>query len=172
MAKLIPLSLAAGAAASFLKGKKINPAAAAKRAQNAVKLSVDVSEKYSNSAALTPPMGWSSWNLFRNKINENIILETAKALKNSGLAECGYQYVNIDDCWQSSMRDENGELQGDLVTFPSGIKSLAEKVNELGLKLGIYSSNGTLTCEDLPASLGNEAVDAKTFAKWGIEYFK
>ena len=172
MSKLLPLGLAAGAAAYFLKGLRVDPATAARRAANAVKLSVDVSDKYSNGAALTPPMGWSSWNLFRNKINENLIYETAKALKDSGLADCGYRYVNIDDCWQSSMRDENGELQSDLVTFPSGIKNLAERVNELGLKLGIYSSNGTLTCEDLPASLGNEAVDAKTFAKWGIEYFK
>ena len=117
-------------------------------------------------------MGWSSWNLFRNKINEDLIYETAKAMRDSGLAECGYQYVNIDDCWQSSMRDENGRLQGDLVSFPSGIKNLVERVNSLGLKLGIYSSNGTLTCEDLPASLGNEAIDADTFAEWGVEYFK
>ncbi len=144
----------------------------AKKAANAVRLNCRFEEDYSNGAALTPPMGWSSWNLFRNKINEDLIYETAKALKESGLAECGYKYVNIDDCWQSSMRDENGRLQGDLDSFPSGIKPLVEKVNALGLKLGIYSSNGSLTCEDLPASLGNEAVDADTFAEWGIEYFK
>ena len=101
-----------------------------------------------------------------------MIYETGKALKESGLADCGYIYLNIDDCWQSSMRDENGRLQSDFVTFPNGIKSLVEKVNNLGLKLGIYSSNGTLTCEDLPASLGYEAVDADTFAEWGVEYFK
>ena len=145
---------------------------AAKKAANSLKLNCSFEDDYSNGAALTPPMGWSSWNLFRNQINEDLIYETAKALKESGLADCGYEYVNIDDCWQSSMRDENGRLQGDLDSFPNGIKSLAEKVNALGLKLGIYSSNGSLTCEDLPASLGNEAVDADTFAEWGIEYFK
>ena len=93
-------------------------------------------------------------------------------MKDSGLSDAGYCYVNIDDCWQSSMRDENGKMQGDLTTFPHGIKWLVEQVNDLGLKLGIYSSNGTLTCEDLPASLYNERIDAETFAEWGIEYFK
>ena len=172
MAKIIPLSAAADAAAYFLRSKRIDPSTAAKRARNAVKLNIDLGEKFSNSAALTPPMGWSSWNLFRNKINENLIYDTAKAMKDSGLADCGYVYVNLDDCWQSSLRDDEGRLQGDFANFPSGIKALVEKVNALGLKLGIYSSNGTLTCEDLPASLGNEAKDAETFARWGIEYFK
>ncbi len=144
----------------------------AKKAVNSVKFNGAIEENYDNSSALTPPMGWSSWNLFRNKIDENLIYETAKALKESGLADCGYRYVNIDDCWQSSMRDKNGKLQGDLSSFPNGIKNLVERVNSLGLKLGIYSSNGTLTCEDLPASLGKEAIDADTFAEWGIEYFK
>ncbi|MBR3819884.1 MAG: alpha-galactosidase [Clostridia bacterium] len=144
----------------------------AQKAVNSVKFNNPIGEIYDNSVALTPPMGWSSWNLFRNKINEDLIYETAEALKDSGLADCGYKYVNIDDCWQSSMRDKNGRLQGDLSSFPNGIKNLAERVNSLGLKLGIYSSNGTLTCEDLPASLGKEAIDADTFAEWGIEYFK
>lgn len=143
-----------------------------KKVVNSVKLNGDYYDAYDNGAALTPPMGWSSWNLFRNKINEDLIYETAKAIKDSGLADCGYKYINIDDCWQSSLRDENGRLQGDLSSFPNGIKNLVGKVNSLGLKLGIYSSNGSLTCEDLPASLGNEAVDADTFAEWGVEYFK
>ena len=127
---------------------------------------------YNNGAALIPPMGWSSWNIFRQRIDEKVILEIADAMKKSGLADAGYVYVNLDDCWQSSMRDSEGRLQSDFVSFPNGIKNLAERVNSLGLKLGIYSSNGTLTCEDLPASLGNEAIDADTFAEWGVEYFK
>ncbi len=162
MSKLFSTAvLAAGAAAAYkvLKGNKF-------------RLTYPVDNIYDNSAALTPPMGWSSWNTFRNKISEDLIYETGKALKDSGLADCGYIYVNIDDCWESSMRDANGRLQSDFVTFPSGIKALAEKINALGLKLGIYSSNGTLTCEELPASLGNEAIDADTFAEWGVEYFK
>lgn len=129
-------------------------------------------ECYGNGVALTPPMGWSSWNSFRNHIDEKKILEIADAMKKTGLLDAGYEYVNLDDCWQSSMRDENGRLQGDLSAFPNGIKSLVEKLNEKGFKAGIYSSNGTLTCEDLPASLGTERIDAETFAEWGIEYFK
>lgn len=172
MPKFIPASIiAAGASAAskILKDKNVVPV---KRALNSLKLNIPVTEDYNNSVALTPPMGWSSWNLFRNKINEDLIYSTAKAMKDSGLADCGYRFINLDDCWQSSFRDENGKLQGDFVSFPNGIKSLVEKVNALGLKLGIYSSNGTLTCEDLPASLGHEAIDADTFAEWGVEYFK
>ena len=172
MAKLFSSDLLSAASKLVKEINNIDPSSLAKRAVNSLKLNYNADEPYSNGAALVPPMGWSSWNLFRNRINENLIYETAKALKDSGLADCGYKYVNIDDCWQSSMRDENGRLQGDLVSFPSGIKSLVGRVNELGLKLGIYSSNGTLTCEDLPASLGYEAIDADTFAEWGIEYFK
>ncbi len=129
-------------------------------------------DDYSNGVALTPPMGWSSWNTFRNRINEKLILETANAMKEKGLIDAGYVYLNLDDCWQSSLRDENGELVGDYETFPNGIAHLASEVNKLGLKLGAYTSNGTLTCEDLPASLGRERYDAYTLAKWGIEYFK
>ncbi|MBQ2775380.1 MAG: alpha-galactosidase [Clostridia bacterium] len=144
----------------------------AKKAANSVKLNFPVDSKYDNGVALTPPMGWSSWNTFRNKIDENLILETARAMRDSGLADAGYCYVNLDDCWQSSIRDDNGRLQGDLINFPSGIPALVKAVNDMGLKLGIYTSNGTLTCEDLPSSMGYEAVDAKTFAEWGAEYFK
>ena len=110
--------------------------------------------------------------VFGKKIDEQIIRETAAAMKSSGLVEMGYQYLNLDDCWQSSIRDEEGRLQGDLTNFPSGIKKLVEDVNAQGMKLGLYTSNGTLTCEDLPASLGHEETDARTLAEWGVEYFK
>lgn len=131
-----------------------------------------LTEDFSNGAPSAPLMGWSSWNTLRNHICEEDILETANAMKELGLLEAGYKYINLDDCWQSSMRDAEGKLQGDLESFPNGIEDLCNKINDLGFKLGIYSSNGTLTCEDLPASLGNEELDAKTFASWGIEYFK
>lgn len=127
---------------------------------------------YENGVASTPPMGWSSWNTFKNRIDEDLIYDTAKAMAESGLKDAGYTYINLDDNWMSSERDENGNLQGDLTTFASGIPTLVKKINELGLKVGIYSSNGTDTCEDLPASLYHESADALTFAKWGIEYFK
>lgn len=125
-----------------------------------------------NGGSKTPIMGWSSWNSLRNHIDEDTILDMAKAMVDTGLADAGYKYVNIDDCWQSSMRDENGMLQGDLESFPSGMAQVGRKINQLGLKMGLYTSNGTLTCEDLPASLGNEEIDAKTFASWGVEFFK
>ncbi len=128
--------------------------------------------QYSNNVALTPPMGWSSWNTFKNRIDQELIYESAVALKEKGLLDAGYKYINIDDNWVSPLRDEKGNLQGDLVTFSEGIPALVKKVNDLGVKLGIYSSNGTETCEDLPASLFHEREDALTFARWGIEYFK
>lgn len=138
------------------------------------KLTIDteLTPDYNSGAALTPPMGWSSWNTFKQNISEELILSTAAAMRLSGLTDAGYKYINIDDCWHSSFRDENGRLQGDLEKFPSGIPALIEKINHMGMKVGLYSSNGTLTCEDLPASLGNEAVDAKTIAEWGCEFFK
>lgn len=129
-------------------------------------------EDYNPQIAPTPPMGWSSWNTFRNRINEKLILQTAQAMKDNGLIDAGYKYLNLDDCWQSSLRDENGELVGDYEAFPHGIANLVKEVNALGIKVGAYTSNGTLTCEDLPASLGRESIDAYTLAKWGIEYFK
>ncbi len=151
---------------------KYCPVCEIKKYVRSKRLNQPVTEKYNNGVALTPPMGWSSWNLFKYKINEDLIKEIAVAMAKSGLGEAGYKYVNIDDCWQNSSRDESGRLQTDFITFPSGIKSLNDYVNSLGLKLGIYSSNGTHTCEDYPASLGNERIDADTFAEWGVEYFK
>lgn len=138
------------------------------------KLTIKIPENefYDGGDASTPPMGWSSWNTFRNNIDEDLIYDTAVALKESGLADAGYKYVNLDDCWHSSVRDVNGCVQGDLSRFSSGIDLLCKKINELGLKVGLYSSNGDFTCEDLPASLGNEKKDSETFAKWGVEYFK
>lgn len=152
--------------------KKFCPICAAKQIISKVQLKQSSTRGYENGAALTPPMGWSSWNLFRHRINEELIKEIIDAMDKSGLREAGYTYVNIDDCWQASQRDEKGRLQWDKVNFPSGIKNLAQYANSHGLKLGIYSSNGTYTCEDYPASLRNERIDAETIASWGVEYFK
>ncbi|MBR5233355.1 MAG: glycoside hydrolase family 27 protein [Clostridia bacterium] len=135
-------------------------------------MNIPKGEFYQGGDAKTPPMGWSSWNTFRNHIDEKLIEETADALVSTGLADAGYKYVNLDDCWHSSLRDENGRLQGDLVRFASGIDTLSSKIRSKGLKIGLYSSNGDFTCEDLPASLGNEKTDAATFVDWGVEYFK
>ena len=150
------------------------PLCAIKRFTMPRKITMDISEEpdYDNGVAQTPPMGWSSWNTFRNHIDQDLIMETAQAVVDSGLADAGYKFINLDDCWQSSMRDSDGKLQGDLGTFSRGIPQLIKDINSLGLKVGLYSSNGTHTCEDLPASLGKEDLDAKTLASWGCEFFK
>ncbi|CAN1809112.1 unnamed protein product [Linum perenne] len=91
----------------------------------------------------------------------------------SGLAALGYQYINLDDAWAQHERDSQGNLVADAATFPSGIKALADYVHSKGLKLGIYSDAGNLTCSKLqPGSLGYEEQDAKTFASWGIDFLK
>lgn len=126
----------------------------------------------SNGLAQTPQMGWNSWNFFACNINETLIKETADALISSGLADLGYNYVNIDDCWEALTRDIKGQLVPDSKTFPSGIKALADYVHGKGLKLGIYSSAGVFTCQVRPASLFHENDDAATWASWGVDYLK
>jgi len=95
--------------------------------------------------ALTPPMGWNSWNKFACDVNEQIIRAMADAMATNGMKEAGYQYINIDDCWQGQ-RDEQGFIHPDPAKFPAGIKALADYVHSLGLKLGIYSDVGYQTC--------------------------
>ncbi|KAG9455189.1 hypothetical protein H6P81_008093 [Aristolochia fimbriata] len=125
-----------------------------------------------NGVALTPQMGWNSWNFFACNINETVIRETADALISTGLAALGYNYVNIDDCWSSSLRNKEGNMVPDPETFPSGIKALANYVHEKGLKLGIYSDAGVFTCQVRPGSLFHETGDAELFASWGVDYLK
>ncbi|MEV6640332.1 NPCBM/NEW2 domain-containing protein [Amycolatopsis sp. NPDC051371] len=120
-----------------------------------------------------PPMGWNSWNKFHCDINEELIRETADAMVSSGLKAAGYQYVNIDDCWAEQNRTADGKLEASHARFPSGIKALADYVHDRGLKLGIYTSAGTLTCQKtMPGGLDHEDVDAQTFADWGVDYLK
>lgn len=120
----------------------------------------------------TPPMGWNSWNTFGANINEGLIREMADALVRTGLKEAGYEYVILDDGWQHTQRDENGRLCEDKQKFPSGIKALADYIHGKGLKFGMYSSSGHLTCTGFPASYGHEFTDAETFAAWEVDYLK
>ncbi len=173
--KVVALLAGAGLGVAIgknLKDNKVCPRCVAKKLLAATQLNAESDDRYNNGVALTPPMGWSSWNTFRNTIDEQLIKDTASAMKKAGLLDAGYKYVNLDDCWQSSMRTADGKLQGDLTRFPRGMKPLIEEINDMGFKVGLYTSNGTLTCEDLPASLYNEAIDADTLAEWGVEYFK
>ncbi|KAK8276577.1 hypothetical protein V6Z11_D10G209500 [Gossypium hirsutum] len=125
-----------------------------------------------NGLALTPQMGWNSWNFFACSISEDLIKETADALVSTGLADLGYVYVNIDDCWSAATRNLKGQLVPDPKTFPSGIKALSDYVHGKGLKLGIYGDAGAFTCQVRPGSLFHETGDAQLFADWGVDYLK
>ena len=104
--------------------------------------------------APTPPMGWNSWNTFGKQINQDIVLQTAKAMVDRGLRDAGYQYVVIDDCWQDRKRDAQGRLVPCPKAFPDGIAKLAEQIHDLGMKFGIYTCTGTHTCAQRPGSFG------------------
>jgi alpha-galactosidase len=125
----------------------------------------------SSQLAQTPPMGWNSWNKFACNVSEQLIRETADAMVSTGMKAAGYQYVNIDDCWQVS-RDAQGTIVADPKRFPSGIKALADYVHSKGLKLGVYTDAGRLTCQKRPGSYEHEVQDAKTYASWGVDYVK
>ncbi len=119
--------------------------------------------------ARTPPMGWNSWNVWGTSVDANKVRAAADAFNSLGLASFGYRFVNIDDAWEDS-RDENGEIRpnskfGDMA-------ALAQYVHGTGLKLGIYSSPGPRTCGGYEGSYQHEFQDAKTYAKWGIDYLK
>ena len=119
--------------------------------------------------ALTPPLGWNSWNVWAGAIDAAKVRQAADWMVKNGLAAHGFEYINIDDTWESG-RDPNGEIQtnqrfGDM-------KALADYVHAKGLKLGIYSSPGPRTCAGFEGSYGHEEQDARTYAKWGIDYLK
>jgi alpha-galactosidase len=121
--------------------------------------------------ALTPPMGWNSWNKFACNVDEKMIRGIADVMVSSGMKEAGYTYVNIDDCWHGD-RDSLGFIHPDPQRFPSGMKALADYVHAKGLKLGIYSDAGSQTCGGRPGSRGYEFQDALMYARWGIDYLK
>ena len=124
-----------------------------------------------NGLARTPPMGWNSWNHFGCDVSEQLIKEEADAIAASGMRDAGYQYVVIDDCWQTA-RDARGVIVADSARFPHGIKALADYVHGKKLKFGIYTDAGTKTCQGRPATLGHEEQDARTYASWGVDYVK
>ena len=125
-----------------------------------------------NGLALTPPMGWNDWYQYRCSITEDDVLANAQGLVSSGLAKLGYNYVNLDDCWMAPTRASDGQLQADPTRFPHGIAWLASQLHAMGLKLGVYESFGTTTCQRLPGSYGHYQQDADTFASWGIDFLK
>ncbi len=125
-----------------------------------------------NGLARTPPMGWNSWNKYAcNGLNEKVVRETADAMASNGMKDAGYQYIVMDDCWQTS-RDAQGNIVADPERFPSGIKALADYVHSKGLKFGLYTDVGTMTCAKRPGSIGHEYQDAAQYAAWGVDYLK
>ncbi|XP_060556601.1 alpha-N-acetylgalactosaminidase-like isoform X2 [Ruditapes philippinarum] len=135
-----------------------------------------------NGLALTPPMGWLSWERYRcitdcetypdDCISEKLYMEMADLLVSEGYKDVGYQYVNIDDCWMSKERDGRGSLVADPERFPHGIKHLADYIHSKGLKMGIYEDFGTKTCGGYPGSKFYLQEDAETFASWGVDMLK
>lgn len=122
-----------------------------------------------DALALTPPMGWNSWNAWGAGVDDAKVRAAADAMVESGLASFGYQYIVIDDGWEGE-RDVDGVLQPN-EKFPD-MKGLADYLHARGLKLGIYSSPGPTTCQGLPGSWQHEQIDAETWAAWGVDYLK
>lgn len=119
-----------------------------------------------------PALGWNTWNAYRCNISEAKILAAADQFVSLGLKDAGYTYVNIDDCWSNHTRDLKGRLVVDDEKFPNGMTHVVDKIHALGLKAGIYSDAGTMTCAKYPGSLGHEAADASSFSAWGFDYLK
>ena len=122
--------------------------------------------------ALTPPMGWNSWNTFGTDINEELVKDIADKFIELGLKDAGYEYIVLDDGWMSKKRDVNGNLIADSSKFPNGMKALADYIHSKGLKFGLYNCAGSKTCAGYPGSRGYEYQDAKLYASWGIDYLK
>lgn len=131
--------------------------------------------------ALTPPMGWNSWYIHYNRISDARMRAAADAMVASGMADYGYQYVNIDDCWamapgrqdeaaQGEPRGADGRIRPNK-RFPD-MRSLTDYIHARGLKAGIYTSPGPTTCAGYEAAYGHEALDARTFAEWGFDFLK
>ncbi len=119
-----------------------------------------------------PPMGWNTWNTFAADINEELVLQSVDTIVNSGLKEAGYEYVVIDDIWALKERDQNGRLVPDPEKFPHGMKYVADYIHKNGLKFGMYSCAGYMTCASYPGSFEYEWIDAKTFAEWEVDFLK
>jgi hypothetical protein len=135
-----------------------------------------------NGVALTPPMGWMSWQYFRavtdcvtypsDCLTEGLFHAQADHLVKDGYLAAGYNSLHFDDAVVDMQRDAQGHLQGDRARFPSGLKALGDYLHTRGLQLAIYSDIGTNTCGGYPGSQGNITVDAQTFAAWGSDYLK
>ena len=123
-----------------------------------------------STIALTPPMGWNSWNCWGLSVTQEKVVSSAKALIEKGLADYGYCYMNIDDGWEAPKRNADGTIAVN-EKFPS-MKQLGDWLHSEGLKFGIYSSPGDLTCGGYLGSIDHELQDAESYNSWGIDYLK
>ena len=122
--------------------------------------------------ALTPPMGWNSWNTFQTNISEKLVMEIADSMVSSGMKAAGFTYIVLDDGWMAMERNANGDLVPDPKKFPNGIKAVADYVHSKGLKFGLYNCAGTKTCAGYPGTRGYEYQDARFYASVGTDYLK
>jgi alpha-galactosidase len=133
---------------------------------------IPLSAQKAENLALTPPMGWNSWNTFQTNIDENLVLGVAKAMKENGMLAAGYNYIVLDDGWMTKTRDPLGNLIPDPVKFPHGMKALADELHAMGFFFGLYNCAGSMTCASYPGSQGHEYQDALLYASIGIDYLK
>ena len=126
--------------------------------------------KVGDKIALTPPMGWNSWNCWALSVSQEKVMASAAALINRGLADYGYAYMNIDDAWEADERTPDGRIQAN-EKFPD-MKGLGDWLHANGLKFGIYSSPGDHTCGGYLGSLDHERLDAEVWNSWGVDYLK
>lgn len=129
-------------------------------------------QKY-EGLALTPPMGWNSWNTFKTNIDAQLVRETADLMVATGMKAAGYSYIVLDDGWMAMERDpQTGNLQPDPKKFPEGLKPVIDYVHSKGLKFGLYNCAGTLTCAGYPGTRGFEYQDARYYASLKIDFLK
>ena len=126
--------------------------------------------KVGSQIALTPPMGWNSWNCWGLSVSQEKVMASAVALINRGLADYGYSYMNIDDAWEGEERDQDGRIEAN-EKFPD-MRALGDWLHSNGLKFGIYSSPGDHTCGGYLGSLDHEKLDAEVWNSWGVDYLK
>jgi alpha-galactosidase len=126
--------------------------------------------KVGNTLALTPPMGWNSWNCWGLSVSDEKVRSSAQAMIDKGLVNHGWSYINIDDGWEAPQRTSDGRITAN-EKFPD-MKKLGDWLHGNGLRFGIYSSPGEKTCGGYLGSLGHELQDAETYASWGVDYLK
>ncbi|VDB95296.1 unnamed protein product [Peniophora sp. CBMAI 1063] len=125
----------------------------------------------SKAVGQLPALGWNGWNAYGCAITADKVLAAAQSFIDLGLADVGYEYLNIDDCWMLMARDSTTKQQvPDPSKFPDGMAALADKVHDMGFKIGIYSDAGTATCAGFPGGLGYESIDAAAYDSWDLKY--